>query len=55
MNRLAKLYRVIAVVGSEMAQVNGNLYENKGPVVMDMASESVMFLEPIVFAELLLQ
>ena len=40
-----------AVPGSDMGWVSGNYHENKGPVVMEMAEKSAMFLELLVFVE----
>ena len=46
---------VKTTAGSETSRVSGNYHERKEPVVMVMASKSAMFLEPLVFAEPLLQ
>ena len=39
--------------GSETSRVSGNYHERKEPVVMVMASKSAMFLEPLVFIEII--
>ena len=55
MNLFAKPGGVKTAAGSEMSQVSGNYHEHKEPVGVVMASKSDVFLEPLVFAEPLLQ